>query len=166
MNNYITIKQAIDLTSKSDSTIRRTIKKAEADGAKIVMKRGNQVMVEREWIERTFNVLPVVGIEGNNSPSNMDMVKMQIQVINEQRNTIQHQQKQIDHLQEQVLDKTEKLELSIMKIGDMEKKLIEERLKVEYKEGNDEASKSVIVGIWVLIVVIIGLLGFVISQVF
>ena len=128
MNNYITIKQAIDLSNKYDSTIRRAIKKAEAEGVKVVMKRGNQIMVDKEWIERTFDVLPIVSAD-NNLPSNMDMVKLQIQVINEQRNTIQHQQKQIDHLQEQVIDKSEKLELSIMKIGDMEKKLIEERIQ-------------------------------------
>lgn len=161
MNNYLTIKQAIDFTGKSDSTIRRAIKKAESNGVEVVMKAGNQLMIDKDWLNRTFDVSPVMDIDV--SSRDIDMIKLQQQVISEQRNTIEHQQKHIDKLQDQVQDKSEKLELSFIKISDMERKLIEaksdEMKSVIRNEDKRKAGVQDNIFIALLIIVVIGIIA-------
>ena len=161
MNNYLTIKQAIDFTSKSDSTIRRAIKKAESKGEKITVRDKNQLLISKEWLQKVFDVALVMDLDSG--ARDFDMIKLQQQVINEQRNTIEHQQKHIDKLQDQVQDKSEKLELSFIKISDMERKLLEannEEKKDALASGKKRSSAvQDNIFITLLIVVIIGIIA-------
>ena len=56
MTNYLTIKQAIELTKKSDSTIRRAIRKAEQNGEKVTVRDKNQLLISKDWINKAFDV--------------------------------------------------------------------------------------------------------------
>ena len=160
MNNYLTIKQAIDLTNKSDSTIRRAIKKAESKGEKVTVRDKNQLLISKEWLNKVFDVSLVMDLD--TGARDLDMIKLQQQVISEQRNTIQHQQQHIDKLQVQVQDKSDKLELSFIKISDMERKLLEAK-NDESKDTDASVKKRSIavqdnIFVVLLILVIIGLI--------
>ena len=169
MNNYLTIKQAIDLTGKSDSTIRRAIKKAESKGEKIVMRDNNQLLISKEWLNRVFDVSVIMELD-NTGARDFDMIKLQQQVITEQRNTIQHQQSHIDKLQEQVQDKSDKLELSFLKISDMERKLLEsksnddERVKETIKKRALSVQDNIFVALLILVIIGIIALGVLASR--
>lgn len=160
MTNYLTIKQAIDLTSKSDSTIRRAIKKAESKGEKVTVRDKNQLLISKEWLNKVFDVSVVMDLDA--SSRDLDMIKLQQQVISEQRNTIEHQQKHIDKLQDQVQDKSDKLELSFIKISDMERKLLEAKNEdVKSAKDRDKKRSSAVqdnIFITMLVLVIIGII--------
>lgn len=164
MTKYITIKQAIDITGKSDSTLRRAIKKAMDAGEQITVREKNQVLIDREWLNRNFDISLVMDVEKTSSGNrDLDMIKLQQQVINEQRTTIFHQQNQIDKLQDQVQDKSEKLELSFLKISDMERKLID--VKASDAREQKELTKKRAIGVQdnifvvLIIIVLIGIIA-------
>lgn len=160
MTNYLTIKQAIDLTNKSDSTIRRAIKKAESKGEKVTVRDKNQLLISKEWLNKVFDVSVIMDVDA--SSRDFDMIKLQQQVISEQRNTIEHQQKHIDKLQDQVQDKSDKLELSFIKISDMERKLLEAKNEdVKSAKDRDKKRSSAVqdnIFITMLCLVIIGII--------
>ena len=168
MTNYLTIKQAIDLTSKSDSTIRRAIKKAESKGEKVTVRDKNQLLISKEWLQKVFDVSLVMDLDAG--ARDFDMIKLQQQVISEQRNTIQHQQNHIDKLQEQVQDKSDKLELSFIKISDMERKLIEAKNEgtrdaiSRDKKRSSAVQDNIFIALLVLVIIGIIVLGVLASK--
>lgn len=134
---YLSIKEARELTGKSDSTIRRAMSKAKAQGKNILIRDKGVIMLDKEWLLNEFNIAPIVDI-AQSTPDHKILNVLQDQ-IKDQRVIITHQQDQITKLQDQVQDKSEKLEHSFMLITDMEKKLLEsknEQLREQQKNSN------------------------------
>jgi small-conductance mechanosensitive channel len=120
---YLTIKEARELTGKSDSTIRRAYTKAIKQGKDILARDKGAILLDKAWVLNEFNISPIVDVV-KSSPDFKILDVLQVQ-IKDQRNIITHQQEQITKLQDQVQDKSEKLEQSFMLISDIERKLID-----------------------------------------
>lgn len=158
---YISIKEARELTGKSDSTIRRAMSKAKEQGKSILVKEKGLIMLDKEWLLKEFNVAPIVDIV-QSTPDYKVITVLQEQ-IKDQRGIISHQQEQITKLQDQVQDKSEKLEQSFMVISDMERKLIASKNEQieDQKNSNDKRDRSnkmqeyIFAGILLIVVVIL-----------
>ena len=140
---YLSIKEARELTGKSDSTIRRAMSKAKAQGKNILVRDKGMIMLDKEWLLNEFNIAPIVDI-AQSTPDHKILNVLQDQ-IKDQRVIITHQQEQITKLQDQVQDKSEKLEQSFMLITDMEKKLLEsknEQLREQQKNSNQNTQAN------------------------
>ena len=140
---YLSIKEARELTGKSDSTIRRAMSKAKAQGKNILVRDKGMIMLDKEWLLNEFNIAPIVDI-AQSTPDHKILNVLQDQ-IKDQRVIITHQQEQITKLQDQVQDKSEKLEHSFMLITDMEKKLLEsknEQLREQQKNSNQNTQAN------------------------
>ena len=157
---YLSIKEARELTGKSDSTIRRAMNNAKAQGKNILIREKGIIKLDKEWLLNEFNIAPIVDI-AQSTPDYKILNVLQDQ-IKDQRVIITHQQDQITKLQDQVQDKSEKLEQSFMLISDMERKLIEtknEQIREQKntrdkKEKSNKMSEYIFGGILLLILVI------------
>jgi hypothetical protein len=169
-NNYVSIKEAIKLTKKSDSTIRRAIK--NYSGSETIVYRGenNALFIERTWLDRFFKLSSGPGdyetatSTGISISTGTDMLNLQKEVIAEQKQTIEHQRTTIDKLQDNLFDKQDKLEVTLVKLSSVEQKLIETTSRNNNSADSDKIqnNKARLDNIFVALVVlaVIGLIVF------
>lgn len=127
MNDYITIKEAVELSGKSDSSIRRAIRDSKKT---VTVKEGNKVLVQRSFIESHFKVSPVLGMIEHGK--DFDLIKAQERIITSQKNTIDKQQELLEGLRgdlraanDNLKESNNALSMSLLKNIEIEKKLLE-----------------------------------------
>ena len=157
MNDYLTIKEIIDLTSKSESTVRRTLRDLKKSDLvrydQMTVIKGKSVLYDRDVIVNLFNIDTVKDqIQKSNSG---DVVTILDRVIKDQSKTIQTQSDQINYLQNELSDKTEKLEQSFVVIDKLRQdvKLLEID-KTKIKESDTVKEKRFDL-IWILLIILI-----------
>ena len=158
MNDYLSIKEIIDLTSKSESTVRRTLRDLKKNDSvkysQMTTIKGKSVLYDRDMIVNLFNVDTIKNQIQAQSDS-ADIVTILDRVIKDQSKTIQTQSDQINYLQNELSDKTDKLEQSFVVIDKLRQdvKLLEID-KNNHKESDTLKEKRFDL-IWILLVVLV-----------
>lgn len=160
MNDYVSIKEIIKLTNKSESTVRRILREFKKDDLvkydQMTVIRGKAVLYDRDMIVKIFDV-DIVKDQIQKTDST-DIVGILDRVIKEQNNTIKSQSDQINFLQTELSDKTEKLEQSFVVIDKLRQdvKLLEVD-QANVKESENLKSKKLDL-VWIILVVVVVIL--------
>jgi hypothetical protein len=147
MDKQVTIKTAVRLTKKSDSTVRRWLRDLPGhDVSKYVRRDNGRVLIDRAFLIQSFDLdqVPTVSVDGFDPPGrpgvNVDAI-------------IEHQARQIDTLLDQVANKDNELKNAWSMVLQLQNEL--KRLQAPTADGG----RSDALQTWLLIALFAGALA-------
>ena len=121
MESHITIKEAIEITGKSESSIRRFLRNiSEADKQAHTIKTGKYLLINREWLLSELGPDYISNQRKTQSEKNqiqlLTHIDRQRQTIDDLNNVCQSMSNQVNNLHGQLADKDETIKELVAKL--------------------------------------------------
>lgn len=104
MDKYITIRQAVSLTGKSEATIRRLIKKASDSKPKKAVKKNNTWLIEKDYLLNQLGIELSEKVDPQEDPTIQALIK-QLEVKDKQIEELNSRLKEANILHIQLQNK-------------------------------------------------------------